>query len=458
MLRVLPLSILLLLAIGLVRGRPTTGGALSGPDYAAPAAAAELLVGLRPQAYALTDAMIESRLGGRLIGRLPALGVVRLSLPADEPLPAAVARLQALPWVEYAEPNLLLRATAVPNDPFFSGQGAYLDQVQAPSAWDVEEGQDAVLVAVLDSGIELGHEDLVGKVWSNPFEVPDNGVDDDNNGCVDDVHGCGFVTPQSADPACRQAAAGSINDDNGHGTFVSGIIAARGHNGIGVIGAAPGVTILPVKILDCLGGGTAADAAQGILYAARAGARVANVSFGADGESITLGNAIRQASEKYGMIVVAASGNEGSGRVTFPARLPQVIAVGSSGIPTDQNARSPFSDWGPEVAVAAPGLNIISTVPKQFCATAWLCVQGDQPYALASGTSFAAPLVSALAALIVSRTPNLSPDAVRHLIQATAEPLPDGATPNWDGAGRIRMRFALDVRRFYLGAAGLSRQ
>jgi subtilisin family serine protease len=221
-------------------------------------------------------------------------------------------------------------------------------------------------------------------------------------------------------------------------------------------GLAPGVTILPVKILDCYGGGTAVEAAQAVLYAAKLGARVANISFGADGGSSTLTNAIREAYDKYGMVLVAASGNDGERGVTYPARLPQTLAVGSSGIPTDPAARSPFSNWGPEVQVVAPGLNIVSTVARDRCG-AWTCQQ-DQPYAVASGTSFAAPMVTALAALIIAHNPYLPPDAVRRIIVGSAIRLPDGDAPGWAGAGRIRMRAALTQKRFYsLGAPGIAR-
>jgi subtilisin family serine protease len=214
---------------------------------------------------------------------------------------------------------------------------------------------------------------------------------------------------------------------------------------------------VPVKILDCRGGGTAADAAQGLLYAARIGARVANISFSADGESQTLANAIREAHGRYNMVIVAATGNAGEARVTFPARLPQTLAVASAGMPSNADQRSYFSDWGPEVGVAAPGLNIIGPVPEPFCETTWFCLEG-QPYAIASGTSFAAPLVSALAALLISHNPNLGPETVRSLIEESAWPLPDNATPNWDGAGRIRMREALSQPRYYLGVPGTTRR
>jgi subtilisin family serine protease len=417
----------------------------------------EVIVRLWAPYASLPDATLEARLGGRILDRVPELDSLRLQLTRDESPAEAAARLRQLPQVAMVEPNHIVRAAAIPNDAFYSAQSAYLALVQGPSAWDIEPGDDAVLVAVLDSGLDLTHPDLQGRYWINPFEESNNGVDDDSNGCIDDSNGCSLVSAASVDRSCQEPQPGAVADDNGHGTFVSGIIAAQGNNGIGISGAAPNVTIVPVKILDCQGAGTALEAAQGILYAARIGARVANISFGADGESLTLANAIREANDRYGMVIVAATGNEGSSRVTCPANLPQVMAVASSGTPSDADTRSPFSDWGPEVAFAAPGLNIVSTVPPAFCGHGWLCVE-DQPYAVASGTSFAAPIVSALAALLLSHQPHLSPRSVREIIASTAEPLPDGATPNWDGAGRIRMREALSQPRFFLGAAGVAKQ
>lgn len=456
MLRLLPAILFVALAgtIALDSPRPRP---VQAPDLVSPAVAGEVLVHLTPQAAALTDDMLARRLSLSVAARIPELGVIRAKLNGGESTAAAVARLMSLPWVNFAEPNHRLAATYVPNDSLFSGQTSYLDRIEAASAWDIEKGQAAVAVAVLDSGVDQEHEDLSDKLWVNVLEIAANGVDDDHNGCVDDVHGCSFITPEEADSSCNMQANAGIRDDNGHGTFVAGIIGAKADNAIGITGVAPGVSIMPVKILDCLGGGTAADAAQGLLYAARMGARVANLSFGADGESVTLANAIREAYGRYGMVIVTASGNEGRSSVSFPARLPETIAVASSGTPQDPNVRSPFSDWGAEVTIAAPGLNIISTVPPNFCNVTWLCVNGG-PYALASGTSFAAPLVSGLAALLISHTPNLSPAAVKRIMTTTAEPLADGNTPNWDGAGRIRMRAALNSPRFYLGTPGISKQ
>jgi subtilisin family serine protease len=207
---------------------------------------------------------------------------------------------------------------------------------------------------------------------------------------------------------------------------------------------------MPVKILDCAGGGSVFDAAQGILYAARNGARVANLSFGMNGESALLASAIRQAYNGYGMIVVAATGSTGEPFVQFPARMQEVIAVASSGSQDSDDARSPFSNWGAPVSVTAPGYGITSTVARGFCPTGWHCL-ADQPYAIASGTSFAAPMVTALAALLLSEKPDLPPELVRGIIQATAIDLPDEGEIYWDGAGRIRIFEAMRFARYYLG-------
>ncbi len=454
MLRAVIPAVFLLIALAAVGRQPASHVVVVASTSAA--VGDEVIVRLSDRTFALSDRALGERLGGRVLGRQSDTRTVRLGLPAGESYSEASARLSRVAGVRLVEQNLRVRAALAPNDAYFPTQVVYLGLIEAPLAWDIELGQDSVIVAVLDTGVDATHEDLQGRVWTNAVETPEDGVDNDGNGCIDDVSGCSFVSPTSIDATCTLPAPGSALDDNGHGTFVSGIIAASGNNGLGVVGAAPGVRLLPVKILDCHGGGTAFDAAQGVLYAARAGARVANVSFSADGYSSTLANAIHIARESFGMVVVASTGNGGEGKVSFPATLPDVIAVGSSGTVSDAQARSPFSNWGPEVMVVAPGLNILSTLPESFCG-GWLCVEG-QPYALASGTSFASPFVSALAAMIISRTPNLPPQVVESIISRTAEPLPDGDTPAWAGAGRIRMRAALGVPRFYLGAPATVRE
>src|SRR3982751_10863 len=159
-------------------------------------------------------------------------------------------------------------SAAVPNDPMLAQQWALSDPaaIGAPEAWTQTKGKD-VVVAVLDTGVQLDHPDLAGAIWTNPGEVAGNGRDDDSNGFVDDVHGANMFDSSA-----------NIDDDNGHGTHVAGIIAARQNNGIGVSGIAPEATIMPVKVLDAGMAGTTETLARGIRYAVDKGAKILNVS------------------------------------------------------------------------------------------------------------------------------------------------------------------------------------
>jgi subtilisin family serine protease len=142
----------------------------------------------------------------------------------------------------------------VPSDPLYvARQQWYYDLINAPEAWDVETGEASVVVAVLDTGIDATHADLQGVLWTNPFEIDGNGIDDDMNGCIDDLHGCSFAET-SSECTYDSAPNNKIEDDLGHGTMVAGIVAAR-TNKVGVTGVAPGIRVMPVKVLDCAGAG-----------------------------------------------------------------------------------------------------------------------------------------------------------------------------------------------------------
>jgi subtilisin family serine protease len=278
-------------------------------------------------------------------------------------------------------------------------------------------------VAVLDTGVDLDHPDLGSKVWINAREVVGNGIDDDKNGCVDDVHGCNFVAaPPSSDPS----------DDHGHGTMVAGIIGARSNNGLGVAGTAWGVTLLPVKVLDATGAGTASDVAQGIVYAVKSGARIINLSVARPLPSRALEEAVKEAHNVFGAILVGAAGNEGQEGMGYPAAYPEVIAV-SAFDRSDPNSRALFSNWGPEVDVAAPGVDVFSTY-----------LNGG--YASGQGTSFATAFVSGMVALLLSQDSSRSDDDIRALLRISSDDLPDGDTPNWDGWGRLNMGKALNTQ------------
>ncbi len=437
--------------------RPQPGMQPQTAPKAGEAVPGELLLRVDPVVGALAQHVMIG-VGGQEEGGLEGLGVIRLRLREGLSVEKGLELYSGLPGVRYVEPNYRLKADFVPNDPLYPAQRWYYNLIEAPQAWDLELGKPSVIVGVLDSGVDITHPDLRDRIWRNPGEGIPNGIDDDKNGCIDDVHGCNFVDPKEADPSCGlqpPSPSNQVTDDSGHGTFVAGIIGATGNNGTGVIGAAPGVTLLPVKVLDCTGAGTTADAAAGVLYAARMGAQVINLSFGGVDPSKTLQDAIATATGTFGALVVAASGNQGIEGVTYPARYTQVVAVGASDRDSP-DARASFSNWGPEVDVVAPGVDLVSTVPQALCGGSWFCA-GDQPYSVASGTSFAVAQVAALAALIRSHSPALSTYELQFVIRASAQPLPDDDTPGWAGAGRIRMRHALDAILFKIGAAGVAR-
>lgn len=376
----------------------------------------------------------------------PALPALALRGPSGVSAARAMADFIAWPGVLYAEPAFTMAITDTPTDALFPRQ-TYLDKVSAQEAWDIETGSASVVVAVLDTGIDVTHPDLAGRIWTNTDEVPGNGIDDDGSGCVDDVRGCAFV---SFDSGCEAAREGDIEDDSGHGTFVAGIIGANA-DGRGIVGVARGVTLMPVKVLDCNGSGISIDVTQGILYAARNGARVINVSLGTDGASAYLQEAVRLAHVEFGALVVAASGNTGGEGVIYPARYDSVLAVGAAA--ANGTSRAEFSTAGPEVDVVAIGQDVVGTVPPEHCERFPRCV--SEEYAIASGTSFSAPQVSGLAALILSHRPFMTADAVAARIKATADPIPQSGV-NWAGAGRINMAKAL-APGFRLGVPGTTR-
>jgi serine protease len=294
------------------------------------------------------------------------------------------------------------------NDPYLSSQGGLFGEYSAhvTDAWDITSGARNTVVAVIDSGASLNHPDLRANLWRNRKERAGNNRDDDGNGCVDDIYGCDFVN-RDGDPS----------DDNGHGTHVSGIVAAVGDNGIGVAGVAYSSRIVPVKVLDEGGGGFVSTVIKGIDYVTslkRRGVPIVaiNLSLGGSTNSSALQRAIERA-RNYDILVVAAAGNESSNNDTsplYPANLPlenilSVAAVTSSGL------LSSFSNYGvSSVHLAAPGSSILSL--------------GNSGYRVLSGTSMAAPHVAGVAALIKSAQPGLTMTQVRSIIVESVQNVP----------------------------------
>jgi subtilisin family serine protease len=377
-------------------------------------------------------------MNGTILGTVPRLNVYEVRLPEGMPVAEGIATLRRIGGAIQAEPLVQLHADLHPNDPLYATyQAAYLQQIHAEEAWSSQLGDPGVVVAVLDSGVDLTHPDLRNQIWTNPHP----GL----AGCGDDVHGCNFIDPGRVSPTCRNRdRSAAPNPDvqaytrgelNYHGTFVSGVIAAGINNGIGVTGIAPHASIMPVRVGDCTKPYDLAIA-NGIFYAADNGAAVINLSIGASCRpwpSFLL-DALAYA-EQRGVIVVAASGNDHLPCVDSPANAEGVIAVGA--VAADGQSPAGFSNWGPQITVVAPGVNIVSTVP----------LRNQRPpndlYTMDDGTSYAAPIVSGLAALLLSQDPLLTPELVRELIQRGATPLPDAEEPGWAGAGRIDLAGSL---------------
>ncbi len=332
------------------------------------------------------------------------LSVVELPASADADL--ALAALRAQPEVEYAVPDVRMQMTAAPNDPGFTSQWWLADSadtdIDAPQGWDVLHDAAGVVVAVVDSGVDAQHEDLAANLWTNPGEVR-NGLDDDGNGYVDDVHGIDCVDG-ARDPV----------DDNGHGTHIAGTIAAVGNNGRGVSGVAWRAQIMALKALDADGGGWYSDAIECIDYALvmktrGVNVRVINASWGAPDFDPMLEDAFRTAGD-LGVISVAAAGNDGLNHAQHPFypasfQLEGLLAVAAT---TDTGALANFSDYGSDVEIAAPGVFILSTLPGGL-------------YGYLSGTSMASPQVAGAAALLAGLAPGASVSSLRDRLLSSAD-------------------------------------
>jgi subtilisin family serine protease len=327
---------------------------------------------------------------------LPGSGLYRLRGSRDLDVAQAVAALGTSGMVLYAEPNYRLQADLLPNDPqFATNQWAY-PQIHAPEAWDITTGKTSIVLADVDTGVATDHPDLSGKL----------------------VAGYDFVN-DDANPY----------DDNGHGTYTAGIMAAQSNNAVGVTGTCWGCRVMPVKILDKDGGGAISDFARGIRWAVDHGARVLNISAGIEYPPKAMGDAVRYANQ-HGVIVVASAGNTPDGADRWPAAYDEVIAVTAN----DQNgAAADFASYGDFLDLIAPGVNILSTV--------WH--EGRLTYAWGDGTSAAAPFVSGAAGLLLSLNPDLTPLQVKDALQGGAD---DQGPPGWDahyGWGRLNIARAL---------------
>lgn len=295
----------------------------------------------------------------------------------EQKIAALAETLSKHPVIEYAEPDYIATIDWTPNDQYWSQQWGP-QKVSAPQAWDVTRGSSSVMIAVVDTGVDLDHPDLRNKVRTD--------IDYD------------FVNNDS-----------TAQDDNGHGTHVAGIAAASTNNTTGVAGMCPNCSILPVKVLNAAGSGSYSAIASGIRYAADKGAKVINLSLGGSAGSSTLESAVNYANSK-GSLLICAAGNSNTSAPSYPAYYSPCVAVAA----TDQSDRkASFSNYGSWVDTSAPGVSIYATYY-------------NDRYASLSGTSMAAPHAAGLAGLLFSQ--GRSQSAVRTRLTSSSYTDPVGSS------------------------------
>ncbi len=308
------------------------------------------------------------------------------------------------PQIEYAELNYQVSTHRLPDDPLLDLQWG-LDHIGAAQAWDRQTGDDTIIVAVIDSGADHFHRDLNGNLWVNAAEKNGlDGVDDDDNGYIDDIYGYNFAYNDNAP-----------SDDHGHGTHCSGIISAVTDNGYDVAGICWNVQIMPLKFVGPSGSGFVSDAVRAMLYAVDNGARVTSNSWGGPYFSYAMYDAIRYA-HAQGVVVVASAGNAYDDTPQYPAAYDHVLAVAAMDSEGNKAAFSSYGDWAD---LAAPGVEILSLRAKGTS----MANPYDDYTTYASGTSMACPFVSGASALLMSMNPTLEPNDYHYLIMSSSQPL-----------------------------------
>lgn len=337
--------------------------------------------------------------------------------------------------VEYIQPNYLRKMLIEPNDPLYPQQMHAMCSI--PQAWNLSTGSSQVVVGVVDSGILRDHPDLAENVWYNDLEIPDNGIDDDNNGYIDDYCGWDFCdAPELVDEALGDYLDpdNDVTDENFHGTHVAGIIGAVGNNATGVSGVCWNVKIMPIRAGFRTVGGQGYlqddDAAAALIYGADMGCRVINMSWGDPNYSPIIADACEYAASR-GVILVASAGNDPVPILSYPARLSEVISVGAV---NKSRVIAGFSSYGVDLDLVAPGEGVLSTYKLE---------EGEM-YFEQNGTSMSSPYVVGGIALLLSIMPELSPGEVRSRLLTSCDDLGDPGVDIKYGHGLLNVRRLLE--------------
>jgi subtilisin family serine protease len=387
---------------------------LAGPPADAAIHPARLLVKLAPGATADGVASLHERFGATVLHDLPQIGWQVLVVPAGRNFELR-ERYAADPRIARADLDRGRKLAYVPNDPYWAYHW-HLTNIKADLAWDTEKGSSSVVVAVMDTGLKTGHSDLTANVWTNPGEVAGNGIDDDLNGYVDDVHGYDFAYVD-----------GDPDDVHGHGTLCAGVVAAVQDNSLGVTGVAPLCQVAGVKA--ALNSGYFYDSATvpAYLYCADMGFKVISMSFFSDGVSAAERDGIDYCWQN-GVVLVAAAGNSLSVIPYYPGAYENVIAVAAT-----DSANNPtwFTDYGSWVDVAAPGVGVATTSLGGYT-TGF------------AGTSASTPHVAGLAALLWSANPAATATEIRAALEDTATPTIYAPWGEYTNYGKIDCDAAVD--------------
>ena len=389
-----------------------------------------VIVKLKPGANSNEISNLQAQIGVTQVTKASQLGIDIWQIPSGT-VEQTISAYKDDPRFEYIEPDYIITLDDVqkpssatessekitpqattPNDPGYSqlwglnniGQSAGTADadIDAPEAWDIQKGNPNLVIGVIDTGVDYNHPDLVGNIWTNPGEIAGDGIDNDNNGYIDDTRGWDFAYNDN-----------NPMDGHGHGTHVSGTIAGKGNNGVGVTGVAWNAKIMPLKMFDDTGsGGYTSNAILAINYATAKGVKLTNNSWGGGGYSQALSDAINTAGQQ-GALFIASAGNATQNTDVTPSypasyNLSNIISVAST---TRTDGLSYFSNYGATtVDLGAPGSDIYSAWP-------------NSSYNTISGTSMASPHVTGAAALLWSQNPTWTAQQVKNKLMQTTDPI-----------------------------------